>query len=56
MGIELGLENWYGSVTFYKNDNKYFMGLDNCVGTDILEIPEYLYEALLKFHNENNSK
>ena len=51
MKIELGLENTYGSVSFYKNDGKFFMELDDCMGADKLEIPEYLYEALVKFKN-----
>lgn len=54
MKIELGLENTYGSVSFYKNDGKFFMELDDCMGTDELEIPEYLYEALVKFKNSEN--
>jgi len=48
------MSNYYGSLKFYKEDEKYFWGLDEGDGLDYHEIPEYLYRGLLKFYKEQN--
>lgn len=41
--------NYYGSLQIIHLDGKYFWGIGDCNETLWQEIPEFLYEALVKF-------
>lgn len=46
-------ENYYGSLNIRMEGGKYEMSMENCDGfRGWTEIPEYLYEALLKYYEE----
>jgi len=44
--------NYYGGLFVRKNGNKFEWSIENYSGHDWQEIPEYLYEALIKFEKE----
>lgn len=44
--IPIGLSNSYGNVAAYKEGDKFYMGLDDYVGVDEVEISEELYNML----------
>lgn len=44
--------NYYGGLAVRKNGNKFEWGIENWDGTNWEEIPEYLYQALIKFEDE----
>ncbi len=44
--------NAYGVLTIFSEDNKFYWGIDDCVGMFKEEIPEYLYIALNSFQNK----
>ncbi|MNY45134.1 hypothetical protein D3C86_1802170 [compost metagenome] len=46
------LENYYGSIEVCKKNGKYSWILGDYSGKNEEEIPEYLYDALVKFEQE----
>lgn len=44
--------NFYGGLNIRKRGGKYEMSMENYDGFEWTEIPEYLYEALLKYYEE----
>lgn len=46
--------NHYGCLTVKTDGEKFFWGIDNWDGTHWEEIPQYLYDALVKFELERN--
>lgn len=45
--------NYYGGLSV-KEYNNYYWSIENYSGHSWEEIPDYLYEALIKFENERN--
>lgn len=51
---EIGdIGNYYGGLWIKQEDGKYFWAIENWDGMHWEEIPQYLYEALIKFNNES---
>lgn len=48
--------NYYGGLHIVERDGKYTWYITDYDYDDIQEIPKYLYDALLKFQQEDNSK
>lgn len=46
--------NHYGCLTVKTDGEKFFWGIGNWDGTHWEEIPQYLYDALVKFELECN--
>jgi hypothetical protein len=46
--IDMGLSNYYGKVTAFKGDDKFYIQLDNYDGADQIEISEEFYNAIKK--------
>lgn len=46
--------NYYGVLEIKEENDKYYWGIENWDDMDWSEIPKYLYEALLKYHNEKD--
>jgi len=46
-----GIGNQYGALVTKKETDKYFWGIQDFDSTEWEEIPQYLYEALIKFEN-----
>ena len=44
--------NYYGGLGVKEEDGRYFWGIENWDGYYWEEIPEYLYDALIKFDSE----
>ncbi len=44
--------NYYGGLEVKEEDGKFFWGIENYDGTYFEEIPQYLYDALVKYQNE----
>lgn len=44
--IYFGLHNYYGSVTAYKNNDKFYMGLEDYDGTATIEISSRFYKEI----------
>lgn len=44
--------NYYGSLNICRTGGKYWMSMECYNGFEWTEIPEYLYEALLKYYEE----
>ena len=44
--------NYYGGLNIREGGGKYEMSMENYTGFKWTEIPEYLYEALLKYYEE----
>ena len=45
--------NYYGCLEIVKFDGKFYWTIENWDGCRYEEIPEYLYDALIKFESEN---
>jgi len=45
---ELGLENTYGSLKMYKEENTHYLELDDCIGHQRALISKQLYKLLYK--------
>lgn len=53
MEVEIGeVGNYYGCLTVKKENGKFYWCVENWDGFHWDEIPEYLYEALMKFERE----
>ena len=53
--ISIGdIGNYYGGLKAKKDGCNYFWGIENWDGTDFEEIPEYLFNALIKFKNDKS--
>lgn len=46
--------NFYGSVNVKKEEGKYYWCIQDYNGLHWSEIPQYLYDALIKHHNERS--
>lgn len=44
--------NYYGGLNIKKDDDKYYWSIENYDGDDWEEIPESLYNELVKFENK----
>jgi hypothetical protein len=47
--------NTYGSLEIIQRDGKFYANMGDCFEQDDQEIPQYLYDALLKYTNEFES-
>jgi len=45
-----GIGNYYGCLEVSRKDGKYFWSIEDWDGHDWEEIPEYLYNALIKYY------
>jgi hypothetical protein len=48
--------NYYGNLYVVHQDKKYYWSIECYNGHLWEEIPEYLYNSLIKFENENNAR
>ena len=46
--------NYYGSLTVREDQGLFFWSIDDCSGHHWEEIPEYLYNALMRYETERN--
>ena len=44
--------NYYGGLNIKESEGKFFWSIENYDGYDWEEIPEYLYQTLIKYKNE----
>ena len=44
--------NHYGCLRFSEFEDKFYWSITDWYGDDWDDIPKYLYDALLKYHNE----
>jgi hypothetical protein len=51
-----GIGNTYGEVSIIESAGKFYLELGDCFYTEPEEIPEYLYNALLKYSTDNGKK
>jgi hypothetical protein len=52
-GTQIGeIENYYGGLHIKKENDKFWWAIENYTGFNWEEIPEYLYNALMRFHKE----
>jgi hypothetical protein len=55
MEREIGnIGNYYGGLHIKKVNDKFYWSIENYDGHDWEEIPESLYNELIKFENKNN--
>ena len=56
--ISIGtIASYYGCLTTYSSeDGKYYWGIENYDGTEWEEIPESLYNELVRFEDFRNGK
>lgn len=47
--------NYYGGLQIVERDGKYWWGIENWDGTELSEIPKYLFDALNKFDSESTN-
>ena len=47
--------NYYGGVVVKSEDNKYYWQVEDYKDNDWEQIPEYLYESLIRFQEERLS-
>ena len=52
--LEFGVGNYYGGLSAIKYNNKFYWSVEDYDGYDWEEIPEYLYNALAKFNDEED--
>lgn len=48
--------NYYGGLSVKELDSKFYWSIENYDGAYWEEIPKYLYDALVKFETEKESK
>lgn len=46
------LMSYYGALVVKSEDGKFYLSIPNHCSDCWREIPEYLYDALLRYHNE----
>ena len=47
--------NYYGGLAIKKENDKYYWTITGYEGDEYEEIPQYLFDALIKFKNESTN-
>lgn len=50
------IQNYYGDLEIKQENGRFFWGIEDYSGIYWEEIPEYLFQTLMRFHSESQTK